>query len=623
MHRLSCLILWLFFGVLWGQNTYVPGLSKARPETDVHFWHLELEPRMSDGYLQGFVETHLRALTSDSLLCFDLHDSLSVDSAMVNGTMVPFSRPGNGSVCLQPLQEIQAGSHYISGIWYQGFPPMGIGLGGYTHALRKGSPEVWTLSQPFAGHTWWPVKDALGDKADSVRLVIKTDSSYTSAAPGSLSLDSAGREVWIHRFPIPAYLVAFSVANYVQLNETWNHSCGLPIELFQLVYPDDSADVVRDTKYLRESMEFLCSFLEPYPYYPEKYGHAQFSRGGGMEHPTMSFMGSFGFELTLHELAHHWFGNMVTCGSWADIWLNEGFATYLSGMGFERYYPQDWKSWKSKTQQSVWESPEGAVYVKDSLEVSRIFSSRWSYKKAALVLHQLRWWMGDVSFQAGLKSYLSAPELRWGFAKTKDLRQHLETASGMSLEHFFTTWIYGEGFPELDCEWKQQGFRSLEIHLEQSPSIEGGPETYPIPVRISVIGPERDSIVEFRLTGKDSVYVFEFPFPVLRWEPDPEKDMLARWKSIEKIETEAENQVLLFPNPGAEPLLWMPMMEQSVGNYTYQLTDLSGQQLGYSLEAMHGSPIQAPKDLSPGIYLIHMYKDGNPLGVLKWVKPGP
>jgi len=261
--------------------------------------------------------------------------------------------------------------------------------------------------------------------------------------------------------------------------------------------------------------------------------------------------------------------------------------------------------------------------VKDSLEVSRIFSSRWSYKKAALVLHQLRWWMGDASFQAGLKSYLSAPELRWGFAKTKDLRQHLETASGMSLEHFFTTWIYGEGFPELDCEWKQQGFRSLEIHLEQSPSIEGGPETYPIPVRISVIGPERDSIVEFRFTGKDSVYVFEFPFPVLRWEPDPEKDMLARWKSIEKIETEAENQVLLFPNPGAEPLLWMPMMEQSVGNYTYQLTDLSGQQLGYSLEAMHGSPIQAPKDLSPGIYLIHMYKDGNPLGVLKWVKPGP
>src|SRR5205085_8205539 len=121
--------------------------------------------------------------------------------------------------------------------------------------------------------------------------------------------------------------------------------------------------------------------------------------GGGMEHQTMSFVGSFGSELIAHELAHQWFGDAITCGSWSDIWLHEGFATYFSGLTVEFMQPaSEWKSWKASTLAKATSVNTGSVYCSDTTDMLRIFDNALSYNKASCFLHMLRWKLGDVAF---------------------------------------------------------------------------------------------------------------------------------------------------------------------------------------------------------------------------------
>jgi aminopeptidase N len=187
-------------------------------------------------------------------------------------------------------------------------------------------------------------------------------------------------------------------------------------------------------------MNLYADLFEPYPYADEKYGHAEFGWGGGMEHTTVSFMGGLGRGLIAHELGHQWFGDKVTCGSWQDVWLNEGFATYLAGMVIENLDGEaDFRSWKQDQISSVTYYPDGSVYIpaQDTTSVNRIFSSRLSYNKGSMVLHMLRKKLGDAVFFQGLREYLDDPNLAYGYAKTPDLMQHLESASGEDLTEFF------------------------------------------------------------------------------------------------------------------------------------------------------------------------------------------
>ncbi|RYD90033.1 MAG: T9SS type A sorting domain-containing protein, partial [Sphingobacteriales bacterium] len=177
--------------------------------------------------------------------------------------------------------------------------------------------------------------------------------------------------------------------------------------------------------------------------------------GGGMEHTTVSFMGGFSRDLIAHELAHQWFGDKITCGSWKDIWLNEGFATYLTGLVREHMDGAGgfWE-WRESNVLQITSAPGGAVYVPeaDTLNVARVFSSRLSYSKGAMVLHMLRLKLGNDVFYQAVRNYLADADLAYAYAKTPDFQAHLEVASGLDLDEFFADWIYNEGYPSYHAE---------------------------------------------------------------------------------------------------------------------------------------------------------------------------
>lgn len=383
---------------------------------DIHYhrcvWHVDPAQR----YIRGEITTYFAPISAGfDTIRFNLSDSLTVDSVKYHTSSVPFIHADEMLTIPLPAPINIFDPDSVS-VYYHGVPPT-TGFGSFATEMHEGVPVMWTLSEPYGASDWWPCKNSLTDKADSIDVIITSPAAYRGASNGILVSEViSGNDKtchWKHRYPIATYLVCMAVTNYASYSD-WVPFESTLVEVLNYVYPEDSASAASQTPRVIPVMQLFDTLFGLYPFANEKYGHCQFNWGGGMEHQTFSFMGSFGHELVAHELAHMWFGDMVTCGSWEDIWLNEGFATYLSGLTYEHMFNGEWwMPFKRNRIDKVTSQPDGSVWCDDTTSVSRIFNSRLSYAKGAMILHQLRWVIGDLAFFTAVNNYLYDPNLTY------------------------------------------------------------------------------------------------------------------------------------------------------------------------------------------------------------------
>lgn len=513
--------------------------------------HLDVDPSQNDLTAKAVIT--FKAMTATSIVTLDLADNLHIDSLLYNGTSTVFNHQFDVlTITLpQPLTANERGRIQVN---YSGDPTNNPYR---SYDRSKGRVEdttgvIWTLSQPYGAHQWWPCKDGLTDKVDSLDMYITIPLGMKAAGIGSLEqVEPIGTKQtyhWKHRYPITTYLVAFAVTNYDEFTDWVRFPSGDSLPILNYIFPEYipfGRDPARETVRI---MQLFDSLFGAYPFIDEKYGHAQFLRGGGMEHQTMSFMVDWNFGLVAHELGHQWFGDMITCGSWQDLWLNEGFATYLTLLSYDILLSHDdWIANNLHSRTRAMQYRTGSVFVQaaDTLDENRLFSSQFTYHKGAQILHMLRWTVGDSAFFAGLRSYLGDQNLRYGFARSHDLKEHIERSSGNDLSDFFDDWLYGEGYPSITATWHQSGDK-LVVRLQQdtlAPSV----DHYSVPVEILV--KNQDTKAYFRLETESNDTTFTLP---INWLADslfidPNYWILSRNYVIHDNQPAGDLQ--LYPNP--------------------------------------------------------------------------
>ncbi|WP_196887173.1 M1 family aminopeptidase [Aureivirga sp. CE67] len=523
---------------------------------DLTYHKLEwnVDPDITQAYISGTVTSNFTALEDMTTIAFDLADNMAVSEVKQGENSLTFTHEDD-ILTITLSETVAEGDASAVEVTYSGNPESNTGFGAFTRATHQGTPIVWTLSEPYGAKQWWPCKQDLIDKVEEIDIYVTTPSDYTVASNGlKLSEDINGDSKithWKHEYPIPAYLIAIAITNYSIYTETVYEGTENEFPIENYVYPENLTLAQSKTPVTVEIMELFGDLFEIYPFKEEKYGHAQFGWGGGMEHTTMSFMGNFNRGLIAHELAHQWFGDKVTCGSWSDLWVNEGYATYLSGIVIEHLDgEEDFKNWRINKILSITSQPTGSVYIQpnDTLSESRLFSSRLTYNKGSMLLHMLRKHIGDEDFFQASKNILSDEELAYGYAKSDQVIAHYEAASGEDLTEFFADWLYGEGYPTYGYNWSQDG-DNLSITLNQAQS-DSSVDFFEIrlPVELKGSGGESEFII---LDHAQNFQTFTVPvsFQVTEVVLDPAADYIMIENPDLNTDDFIKSRVEVYPNP--------------------------------------------------------------------------
>ncbi len=592
---------------------------------DLQYARCEWEVDPGVRYIKGAVSFYFASETDGlNKIYFDLSDQLRVDSVrhLGSGKSLGFEQTGQDLLAISLAAPLGQGARDSLTIYYQGIPPE-TGFGSFILDTHQTAPILWTLSEPYGSRDWWPTKQRLDDKIEAVDLIIQTPAAYRAASNGVLVAETPVGDWtsyhWRHRYPIPAYLVAIAVTNYTTYSDYVVRE-GDSLEILNYVYPEDKYEWEIRTPKTVQILELFESLFGPYPFREEKYGHAQFGWGGGMEHQTLSFMGSFSRGLIIHELAHQWFGNQVTCGTWEDIWLNEGFATYLTWL---TYLYQDGEPslqwWLNFTTDQITEVPDGSVSVPDTTDVRRMFNRNLTYYKGAWVLHMLRMQLGDDAFYQGLRTYLNDPVLTYGYAKTSDLQRHLEQSSGQPLGEYVEDWVMGQGFPRYQVFWRQVR-DTLVLEMQQRPS-HSSVDFFEMKVPLRLVGALGDSlttVVNHITNGQ--VFKVSAPFEVTNVKLDPERWILKGASEITEGFGTLPSQFTIEGNP-VEDVLHLGLIDNLP--LEVEVLDIQGRSVIEPTTVEQGiSPAAlSVAHLVSGLYLVRFRFEGQYVGEpLRFIK---
>jgi aminopeptidase N len=533
------------------ESSFAPG------NFDVKYYRCQWEVDPAIRYIKGSVTVYYTVSMPSTSVTLDLMSPLKTDSVLQRGALLGFVQASNTLQINFPVA-INSGTLDSVTIFYQGVPA-NTGYGAFVQMTHTGVPVMWTLSEPYGARDWWPCKNGLDDKADSIDIFVTHPALYKAAANGLLQSEIAlpgGKMVthWKHRYPIASYLICFAVTNYVVFNNTVQlGSVSLPMQTY--CYPESLAGFQANTSKVLEAMQLFNTKFGDYPFIKENYGHVQFGWGGGMEHQTSTFIVTPDENLMAHELGHQWFGDKVTTASWQDIWLNEGFATHLAAMHMENKYPATIYTNRMNLINNITSVVNGSVKVDDTTNVNRIFNGRLTYNKGAYLVYMLRFVLGDAVFFKAINNYLKDPALAYGFARTGDLKKHLEQESGKNLTKFFSQWYEGQGYPSYTVRWSQLGSSNVKINMSQVTS-DASVAFFEMPVALKFKNATQEKTVVVNNTFNNQDFVQQIGFIADTVLVDPEYWIISKNNTTQKtaVSNTGEGLADIYPNPVTSPL---------------------------------------------------------------------
>jgi aminopeptidase N len=466
---------------------------------DVKYYCLALEVFTQSNNLKGKVTIRGVCLKdSTRSLTLDLVNQMRVDSVLVDGRNNAFAQNRN-SFDISFDRSYNLTETISIDVFYEGVP-ISTGFGSFIFDSHGGIPWVYTLSEPYGAKDWWPCKDDPGDKADSADILITCDSTFKAGSQGILvSVTNNGNgtatHFWKERYPIASYLISIAITNYTQFSNWFRYSDTDSMEVLNYVLPEHDSTAIQNLPRTIDMLKIFSELFGRYPFIKEKYGHAEFGRGGAMEHQTMTSTTTFNENTIAHELAHQWFGDMITCRSWPELWLNEGFAQYSTALYLERRYGTDsyWAYMNPQIDQA--QTAQRALGDPDTTNVKNLFNSALVYSKGSSVLHMLRHVLGDSIFFRSLHTYATDPALQYSTATTRDFQSICESISGKNLSYFFQEWIYGKGYPVYNYSWtwKSLGDSSVIILDIGQINDRGNSTFFTMPIDIQITAAGRDT----------------------------------------------------------------------------------------------------------------------------------
>jgi aminopeptidase N len=515
---------------------YPPSLSFT-----ISHMRLAIEPDLQHGSISGDQKLSIVILQDTDNIELDAAE-LQVKSIAAGGKLD--FRSIDDKLVVKLGRTMKEGSKIELAISYSSKPRQGF----YFVAPDKYYPnkhlEAWTQGEATQAKYWFPCIDHPQVKFSS-EISVTVQSGFTVISNGKLQkVEHLGKKQTFHWFeanPHPAYLASVVVGKYAEIKEG---------KLQYYVPPERKQDAARSFDQTPKMMKFFEEYLgTKYPY--EKYAQVtvQDFLYGGMEnascttltldtlHDKKAHIDFTSDYLVSHELAHQWFGDLVTCRDWQHIWLNEGFATYCEALYWEASRGTDeFQYYVMQTADDYFEEA-GTRYTRPI--VTKVYKhpddlfDRHTYEKGGSVLHMLRHLVGDKYFRRSLQTYLQ--RFSNSTADTDDLRKVFELETGKSLQQFFDQWLFREGHPELKVDFSHDG-DVIKLKVEQAQAV--GPFEFTLEIKVAFARTKK--IYRFKITEKDSAFQIPFDNEVEWFSVDPQ------FKILKTILIKAPQEMLIM-----------------------------------------------------------------------------
>lgn len=412
---------------------------------------------------------------------------------------------------------------------------------------------VFTDCEPEGARNWFPCWDKPSDKA-TTDITVKVPKSVKLGSNGLLkdtvkSSDSLWYH-WVSRDPVATYLTVITAKSGYNLDIVYwkkpsNPSDSIPFYFYWNT--GESTSNLADMKTKVPQMATLYSSLfGEHPF--EKNGFATLNSSftsGGMENQTLTSLYANGWEETTisHEFSHQWFGDMITCGTWADLWLNEGFATYIESLWLEHYYgTSEYKSdLASKANYYLSNNPGWAIYNPDwavtTPDINTLFDVAITYDKGGCVLHMLRYVLGDTLFFSAVKSYAMDNDFRFKNILTSDFIQKMNTVTGQDLTWFFNEWIYSANHPVYANTYSitsvGTNLWTVKFTAKQTQS---NPSFFKMPLEIKIgFSNNTDTTIRVMNTANGDIFAWNFTKQPTTVTFDPNNNILLKTATLKLV----------------------------------------------------------------------------------------